>query len=562
MRRRTLADAVSERVPGVLTRLIRLPVGRPSQADPGGALLYTDPATRRPKALCPDGTTVSLTSSGGSGAPTTADYLVKTANGSLSAERVVTDTTSITWDWATAGQAKAKRAALTGDVTASADDNATSIAARAVTFAKLVAATTTKVLVGRNSASGGDFEEVTLTQLLDWVGSAARGDILTRGAATWGRTALGTSGQSLGSDGTDVVWQTRAAGALVQVSSPSLGTDYELWQDFVVRKVYAGHDADPPAGWSLTNSAKLTSHSVASGVATMVHDGTNVDTYGGGTATAPYYLHSVTPRPTGQLEIVCRICMTATNATNDCVRFYMGKAAGYASLGFDILRTATPDYKLRANVDDAQSDLVTGANAATASTGWWCRIIVNPNGAYSLHYATGSGSVPADSGWTWGKSGISSHLQTAGTWVVAEAVSRASGTGATGTFWPAVMRVTGSLPGMSGYVPLGGGGYVASTAVTVYDDCLIGASVTDGVLNAAVQTALTGILNQLQNDSATWEVAVLRATTAAGYGAATWTGAGAVACTGSGQYVRVQLRATGTTTSGSIRRGVAIPVVG
>lgn len=43
----------------------------------------------------------------GSGAPTNADYLVKTANGSLSAERVVTDTASVTWDWATAGQAKA-----------------------------------------------------------------------------------------------------------------------------------------------------------------------------------------------------------------------------------------------------------------------------------------------------------------------------------------------------------------------------------------------------------------------------------------------------------------------
>lgn len=44
---------------------------------------------------------------GATGAPTDVDYLVKTASGSLSAERVVTDTSSITWDWATAGQAKA-----------------------------------------------------------------------------------------------------------------------------------------------------------------------------------------------------------------------------------------------------------------------------------------------------------------------------------------------------------------------------------------------------------------------------------------------------------------------
>jgi hypothetical protein len=44
---------------------------------------------------------------GGGGAPTNADYLVKTAHGDLSAERVVTDTATVTWDWSVAGQAKA-----------------------------------------------------------------------------------------------------------------------------------------------------------------------------------------------------------------------------------------------------------------------------------------------------------------------------------------------------------------------------------------------------------------------------------------------------------------------
>lgn len=40
-------------------------------------------------------------------APSTADYLVRTADAGLSAERVVTDTGTITWDWSVAGQAKA-----------------------------------------------------------------------------------------------------------------------------------------------------------------------------------------------------------------------------------------------------------------------------------------------------------------------------------------------------------------------------------------------------------------------------------------------------------------------
>lgn len=52
--------------------------------------------------------TLSAAIASGGGAPNSADYLVKTANAGLSAERVVTDTPSVTWDWATAGQAKAK----------------------------------------------------------------------------------------------------------------------------------------------------------------------------------------------------------------------------------------------------------------------------------------------------------------------------------------------------------------------------------------------------------------------------------------------------------------------
>src|SRR5688572_4574612 len=53
------------------------------------------------------GTKVIGNAGGGSGAPTTADYLVKTADAGLSAERVVTDTASVVWNWGTAGQGKA-----------------------------------------------------------------------------------------------------------------------------------------------------------------------------------------------------------------------------------------------------------------------------------------------------------------------------------------------------------------------------------------------------------------------------------------------------------------------
>lgn len=64
---------------------------------------------------------------GGGGAPTTSEYLVGALDGGLSAERLVTDTASVTWDLATAGQAKANVApagvTLAGDVDGAADAN-------------------------------------------------------------------------------------------------------------------------------------------------------------------------------------------------------------------------------------------------------------------------------------------------------------------------------------------------------------------------------------------------------------------------------------------------------
>jgi hypothetical protein len=44
---------------------------------------------------------------GASGAPTDAEYIVKATSAGLSAERVLTDTATVTWDYATGGQAKA-----------------------------------------------------------------------------------------------------------------------------------------------------------------------------------------------------------------------------------------------------------------------------------------------------------------------------------------------------------------------------------------------------------------------------------------------------------------------
>jgi hypothetical protein len=166
-----------------------------------------------------DGTWAQPPGTGGGGAPTDADYLVKTANGSLSAERVVTDSTSITVNWATAGQVSWERAALTGDVTASQNSNATTIANDAVTNAKL-ANMTASTIKARVTASTGDPEDASLTQVLDLVGSVTYGDILYRDSTSWARLPAGTSGHFL---------KTQGAGAAPTWAATSAGGSTNLW---------------------------------------------------------------------------------------------------------------------------------------------------------------------------------------------------------------------------------------------------------------------------------------------------------------------------------------------
>lgn len=189
------------------------------------------------------------TGGGGGGAPTDAEYLVATSNGSLSAERVTTDTATVTWDHATSGQAKAnvpddaitfakmqniasdrllgrdtassgnteeltvgggieftgsggiQRSALTGDVTASAGSGSTTIASNAVTTAKIADASVTlaKVaniatdrLLGRDTASSGVVEELTVGGGVEFSGSGG----IQRSALTGDVTASAGSGST------------------------------------------------------------------------------------------------------------------------------------------------------------------------------------------------------------------------------------------------------------------------------------------------------------------------------------------------------------------------------
>jgi hypothetical protein len=188
---------------------------------------------------------------GGSGAPTTTDYLVKTADAGLSAERVVTDTTSITVDWSTAGQAKFQRAALTGDVTASANSNATTIANDAVTYAKMQTVSASDKVLGRSTAGSGDVEEITCTPagraLLDDASAAAQlvtlGVAGTLGAPFRGAGAGTAAAFSVAEWHLEPAKQSWSSGVAVAVETgiPATNGDYFLRMDIWIQRVLASH---------------------------------------------------------------------------------------------------------------------------------------------------------------------------------------------------------------------------------------------------------------------------------------------------------------------------------
>lgn len=75
----------------------------------------------------------------------------------------------------------------------------------AVTYAKIQNVSATARVLGRKTAAAGDTEECTLSEVLDFVGSATTGDILVRGAATWARLAAGTATHLLTANGAGVL---------------------------------------------------------------------------------------------------------------------------------------------------------------------------------------------------------------------------------------------------------------------------------------------------------------------------------------------------------------------
>ncbi|RWN33423.1 hypothetical protein [Mesorhizobium sp.] len=84
-----------------------------------------------------------------------------------------------------------------GDITVSSSGATWTIDNDVVTYAKMQNVSATSRILGRKTASAGDTEECTLSEILDFIGSASQGDILYRAGSAWARLGAGTSGQFL-----------------------------------------------------------------------------------------------------------------------------------------------------------------------------------------------------------------------------------------------------------------------------------------------------------------------------------------------------------------------------
>lgn len=91
-----------------------------------------------------------------------------------------------------------------------------------VTYAKIQNVSATSRVLGRVTSGAGDIEELTLSQVLDFVGSAANGDILYRSGGAWTRLGIGTNTHVLTVSSGLPVWAAASGGG-----SPG-GSDTQL----------------------------------------------------------------------------------------------------------------------------------------------------------------------------------------------------------------------------------------------------------------------------------------------------------------------------------------------
>lgn len=146
----------------------------------------------------------------------------------------------------------------------------TAIADGSVTYAKIQDVSATARILARKTAGAGDVEEATISEVLDFLGGAARGDIIYRGASDWNNLAAGVSGQFLQTLGNtaDPVWADLPAAGLVRLASGTVSAAATLDLVLSAYTAYRGllfkFSAFVPATDSVSFQARVSSDGGAS----------------------------------------------------------------------------------------------------------------------------------------------------------------------------------------------------------------------------------------------------------------------------------------------------------
>lgn len=252
------------------------------------------------------------------------------------------------------------RAALTGDVTASQGSNATTIAANAVTYAKMQDVSATSRVIGRKTSGAGDPEELTMSEVLDFVGSAAQGDILYRNASAWVRLGAGTSGQLLKTNGAGAnpSWATASAGSGTLVPESN---DFRVWERFA----HPASNTIGSAGSSISYTGTGTTASNNDSDGEYLKHTTPAATTGSGTSQLPN-----TYNTTQRQRSPAFISNTKSDAAITSMRFWSGFFSGSPTASDDpAVHLAAFRYSTGAGDTDLMACVKDGSTLNAASTG-------------------------------------------------------------------------------------------------------------------------------------------------------------------------------------------------
>lgn len=218
--------------------------------------------------------------SGTTAAPSSAEYITSAVNAALSAERVLTDSATVAWDFTTPGQAIA------------------TVPNDAVTFAKIQNIVTDSLL-GRDTAGTGDAESITLDDTLEMTGAA----VLQRAALSGDVAAsAGSNVTAIGANKvTDVMLRQSQPLTLIGRAAAPAGNVTDILATAINQVMRVSVDGSS-IGWGAVNVASANAITGA-GDLTKVDD-TNITLTLGGTPTAALLkATSITVGWSGQLAL-------------------------------------------------------------------------------------------------------------------------------------------------------------------------------------------------------------------------------------------------------------------